>query len=307
MGGEPDTKGLSQPEQSARLEPEPTVLWTEVKELVDLKMGVLVIDDTTLDKPYGPKIELVKYHWSGKHKAVVQGINLITLMWTDGKVSIPVDYRIFDKERDQKTKNDHFLDMLHEAHTRGFQPAMVLFDSWYSSVKNLKAIRKKGWTFLTVLKSNRIVSVTKDSYLPVSNLILDEEGTIVHLRKFGFIRAFRIAPPDGSTKAIHSMYQKAWITNAQDMEVSKRKSLIKMGNLIEQYHRTLKQECNVERCQARLSIIQRNHIGLSIRAFVRLEINRFLNKDSIWHAKRNLFREAIRAYLKNPSFLLSSA
>ena len=171
------------------------MLWKEVKELVSLTKGVLVLDDTTLDKPYGPNIELVQYHWSGKHQGVVQGMNLITLLWTDGKVSIPVDYRIFDKAKDNKTKNDHFLDMLHKAQKRGFQPAMVLFDSWYSSVKNLKAIRSKGWNFLTVLKSNRLVSVTKDSDLPVSKLILDEEGTIVHLRKFGFVRAFRIAPP----------------------------------------------------------------------------------------------------------------
>ena len=40
--------------------------------------GVLVLDDSTLDKPYAKKIELVTRHWSGKHKRVVRGINLIT-------------------------------------------------------------------------------------------------------------------------------------------------------------------------------------------------------------------------------------
>jgi putative transposase len=40
---------------------------------------------------------------------------------------------------------------------------------------------------------------------------------------------------------------------------------------IENYHRELKQNCGVERCQARSERAQRNHIGLALRAFLRLE------------------------------------
>lgn len=42
-------------------------------------------------------MELVVRHWSGKHHAVVIGINLITLLGTDGDRHVPVDYRIFDE------------------------------------------------------------------------------------------------------------------------------------------------------------------------------------------------------------------
>ena len=56
-------------------------LWQEVEPLVKRTEGCLVIDDSTLDKPYARHIELVTRHWSGKHKAVVMGINLITLLW----------------------------------------------------------------------------------------------------------------------------------------------------------------------------------------------------------------------------------
>ena len=41
---------------------------------------------------------------------------------------------------------------------------------------------------------------------------------------------------------------------------------------IENYHRGLKQCCGVERCQARSARAQRNHIGMAIRAFLRLEL-----------------------------------
>ena len=60
---------------------------------------MLVLVDSTLDKPYAKFIELVTRHWSGKHHAVVQGINLVSLLWTDGDRHIPCDYRLFHKPR----------------------------------------------------------------------------------------------------------------------------------------------------------------------------------------------------------------
>ena len=64
----------------ARLEPDPDVLWEEVRPLLTRRSdSILVIDDTVLDKPYAKKMGLVARHWSGKHKQVVRGINLVTL------------------------------------------------------------------------------------------------------------------------------------------------------------------------------------------------------------------------------------
>ena len=53
-------------------------LWRETQEMVDLDGGLLVLDDSTLDKSYAKRIELVTRHWSGKHHSVVIGINLIS-------------------------------------------------------------------------------------------------------------------------------------------------------------------------------------------------------------------------------------
>jgi len=58
------------------------------KPFVDLRKGLLILDDTTLDKPYARKMDLVTYHWSGKHQRVVKGIALLTLLWTDGFVRV---------------------------------------------------------------------------------------------------------------------------------------------------------------------------------------------------------------------------
>ena len=95
-----------------RLEPSPDSLWDEVRHLIDINRGMLVVDDSTLDKPYAKHIELVSRHWSGKHHSVVQGINLISLVWTDGDIAIPIDWRVFHKANDGLSKNDHLRQML---------------------------------------------------------------------------------------------------------------------------------------------------------------------------------------------------
>src|SRR4030042_1342708 len=131
-----------------RLEPSSEALWAEAQHQVIRSQGMLILDDSTLDKFYARKMELVTRHWSGKHRRVVQGINLITLLWTEGESHIPCDYRLYDKATDGETKNDHFRQMLQTAHDRGFQPQCVAFDSWYSSLDNPQTIRGFGWRWL---------------------------------------------------------------------------------------------------------------------------------------------------------------
>lgn len=110
-----------------RLPPDTAALWQEVEPLVDKQSGILVLDDTTLDKPYARKMELVTRHWSGKHQQVVLGINLMTLLWTDGRSAVPCDCRLYDKTG--PSKNDHFVTMMAVAKERGFAPSLVCFDS----------------------------------------------------------------------------------------------------------------------------------------------------------------------------------
>ena len=79
-------------------------LYNEAKQLIRQNEGVLVIDDITPDKPYSRQIEPVTRHWSGKHHRVVQGINLVSTIWTDGSAIVPVDSRIYHPEKDGKIK-----------------------------------------------------------------------------------------------------------------------------------------------------------------------------------------------------------
>ena len=108
-----------------RLEPDPEELWRESQPLIDKGGGVLVLDDSTLDKHYARKIALVGRHWSGKHHGVVRGVNLLTLPWTDGDRRRPCDYRLCDKGNDGRSNDDHFREMLQIARQGGFTPDCV--------------------------------------------------------------------------------------------------------------------------------------------------------------------------------------
>ena len=235
-------------------------------------------------------------HWSGKHKRVVWGINLLTLLWTDGNALIPCDFRVYDRPLSGLTKNGHFRRMLEVVEGRGFQPRWVLFDSWYASLENVKAIRDKGWFWLSQLRSNRRVNPEGAGNLPLATVAIPQEGRQVHLRGYGFIRVFRTVSKDGDVEH--------WATNDLEMTEQQRESLARQAWGIETYHRGLKQCCGVEKCQVRTAEGQRNHIRLSLQAFLRLEAHRLSAGVSWYESKANIIRSALRDYLAYPKYTL---
>jgi len=281
-----------------RLEPDAAALWNEAEGLVARGSGVLVLDDSVLDKPYAKRMDLVARQWSGKHKRVVRGIGLVTLLWSDGEALIPCDYRLYDKETDNRTKNDHARDLLAIAQTRGFAPEMVLFDSWYASLANLKAVRGHGWPWLTQLKANRAVNPDGGGNRRLDACAIAATGTRVHLQGYGWIVVFRLVATDGDTEY--------WATSDLDMGEGQRQKYSELAWGIEVYHRALKQHCGVERAQVRAARAQRNHITCALRAFLRLEQHRLVTGLNWGAAKAGLIRAAIRAYRAAPTFTLSS-
>lgn len=254
--------------------------------------GYLIVDDSTLDKLYSRKNDVVYRVWSGKHHRVVQGINLITTVWSDGKKIIPFIFRIYDPDRDEKTRNDHFRDMLKEAKDWGCNPEFVLFDTWYAGLDNLKLIRSFGWQFLTRLKYNRHVNPDDSFNRPLSDVEIPESGIIVHLKGFGFIKVFRYQNPDGEYEY--------WATNKIEMIYEEWIEMKGKGWKIEEYHRGLKQCCLVERCQARNKEVQMGHIFLSIQAFITFEICRIQSGISWYESKQSLVIDAITRFIVNP-------
>jgi len=59
-----------------------------------------------------------------------------------------------------------------------------------------------------------------------------------------------------------------------------------------------------ERAMVRAARAQRNHIGMAIRAFVRLEWHRVRTGISWGMAKEGIIRRAVRSYLAHPWYTL---
>jgi len=303
-----------------RQPPDTEALWREAEPVVEREAGLLILDDTTLDKPYANKIEHVTWHWSGKHGKAVKGINLLTLLWRGSaednsednssetesrEPHVPCDFRL--QEKGGKTKNEHFRDMLDRAAERKFAPEIVLFDSWYSSLDNLKKVRKLGWTFLTRLKKNRKVNPDDSFNRRIENLPIPEDGRVVHLKGFGLVKVFRTVSTDEDAEEAETETVQYWATNDLKMTEEKREDLVRRAWGVETYHRRLKQYCGVERSQHQSLRSQHNHIQMSIRAFLRLELHRVQTAVSFYESKTAIIRDAVRAYLADPIHVLPSS
>lgn len=146
----------------------------------------------------------------------MRGINLITLLWTDGKKLVPTDYRrIYDKSFGGKTKNEHFRDMLHAARRRGDSSPTnyaTIFDSWYTSLDNLRELGDMGWNWFARMKENRLVATTTaaaattrrnlplSDFKAISDIEIPTEGRVVVLKDYGPVKVFRITRKDGEVQ-----------------------------------------------------------------------------------------------------------
>jgi putative transposase len=64
----------------------------------------------------------------GKYPTVFEGIDLLTLNWTDDERHPPCNYRIFEKLNNDKANSYNFGNLIDTAKERGFQAEYVLFD-----------------------------------------------------------------------------------------------------------------------------------------------------------------------------------
>lgn len=255
----------------------------------------MVCDDTVLDHWYGERIGLAKWQYSGTHHEVVYGIGLTTLLWTgSNNEHMPVDYRIYGKEDDGKTKNEHFREMLTKAKARGFHPEAVLMDSWYSVSDTLHLINDYGWIFICGIQSNRTVATGKGktNHFKVRDLEIPEEGRILHLQKFGKVKVFRFVTKTGKTEH--------FVTNNLNLSTEDMQKVYANRWQIEEYHRGLKQTVGIAKCQARTKRSQRTHIFCSILSFLALEKKRLEENITWYESKRRIISDALFFYLKQP-------
>lgn len=275
---------------------EPKDLFAEARKLLNLVGGTLNVDDSTLDKPYSKHMDLVTHFWSGKHHRVVKGLNLITLYYTDPQGrSLPVNYRVYDKA-EGKTKNDYFLEMLAEVLAWGLQPDFMTGDSWYSSADNLKTVKNHRMGLMFAVESNRTVSTEKGTWVQVQRLAIPENGLMVWLRDFGEVKLFRTQLKDQLRHYV------VFLPKADTYDAFQQTDFQKLHDQhwqIEQYHRMIKQVCNIEKFQVRGKVPILNHLFAALCSYIHLQQMQF--SDIISNAyqwQRELYKDVVASFVK---------
>ena len=102
--------------------------------------------------------------------------------------------------------------MLEEVMAWGLSPSAVTGDSWYSCVPNLKAVKKHGLGMMFGVEANRLVSVEKGTWLQVQKLDIPEDGLLVWLKDFGYVKVFRtLLNPHSTYTCLYTRLKKSRI------------------------------------------------------------------------------------------------
>jgi putative transposase len=249
-----------------------------VQELVQ-KGGYLVFDDTSWER-FTRVADAVSWVWSSSVGKPVWGMQVVLLLWTDGKWKVPLGIRIWRKGGPSKVEGAS--ELLRQARRRGLQPAYVLGDSWYAAAEIMNLLNRWGWHYVMRLKSNRKFGE--------HSLRTTWPHRYGHAR--GELRgvAHRVlVVKDG---------RRYWGTNDLRLTPREVKAQYSYRQQIEETFRLLKQEFGWGSCSCQKHQAQWAHLHLGLYALVLTQQTAFARGQSIYAFRQSLF---LRSIPENPS------
>jgi len=236
--------------------------------------GYLVLDDTTWQRQ-AKLAEAVSKVWSSTAGSVRLGMQVVLLVWTDGKRKIPVSMRLWQKGG--KSKVELATEMLAEAVERGLCPKYVLFDSWYTSKSILNLLEGSGWKYVARIKSNRLLDGES-----ISKKWPQRFGQALgHLKQVtAEVRIIK----DG---------KRYWVTNDLSIGPAQIKRVYRNRQQIEETFRLLKQEFGWGGSSTRKARAQTAHLHLGLMALCLTQQAALAQGQTVYAFKRDLFRQPI--------------
>lgn len=217
---------------------------------LDLSTGYLVFDETESDKSYANKIFGLSWIFSHLKNKFIFGYQFVVLVWTDGKTTIPLGWKIYRKKgkdaRKHKTKIDLAMELLECCLINiCSNPRGILFDSFYSAEKMLKLIERYGLKYYGQVEKSRTLNFKQ-------------------LRKHnrGRPRWSKVGKLKGSLVAkIIKHDRKYFITNDLQQSGIKIRRIYSIRWRIEEVFRFCKDQLDFEGCQMQDMRSQNNHVG----------------------------------------------
>jgi uncharacterized pyridoxamine 5'-phosphate oxidase family protein len=302
-------------------------LWVQVKPTIrsiQSDEGVLIFDDTIQEKAWTDESELMCWHYdhvSGRH---VRGINLLNALYHSGGISIPVAFELVTKpilysnletrkvkRKSEVTKNELMRQMIQTSIQNELPFRFILTDSWFSSGENFEFITARDKHFISALKDNRLVALSKTDqkqgrFTRVDELKFSEQCAVRGWLK-GYSKEVLVVRQvfknkDGSTGTLHlvcsdltcdyyvitTTYKKRWA--------------------VEVFHKSLKSNASLAKSPTQTRKTQSNHVFMSICAAFKLECLSVKNKLNPFAMCRKLLINASRAaYVELQRFRIAAA
>jgi putative transposase len=240
--------------------------------------GYLIIDDTCWAR-WAKHSEAVSWVWSSTQGRTVRGMQVVLLVWTDGRRRVPLGLRLWQKGG--RSKVELAAELLREAHRRGVRPEYVLFDSWYAASTLLHLLADLGWKYVARLKSNRLF-----------------DGRPVRERwphRFG--RAAGRLRKIGHEVCVVKDGRSYFVSNETGLSSAELKRHYRVRQQIEEVFRLLKQEFGWGGASAQKAQAQRAHLHLGLYALCLTEQAAMKGGQTIYAFKRQLFRLPIPEHL----------
>lgn len=289
-------------------------LWKLVKPTlrqIEDEEGVLIFDDTIIEKQWTDENEMICYHFDHSKGRSVKGINLLNLIYHHNNISLPLSFHIVEKpvsycelttgqikRESVVTKNEvlHqiFLQMLANSVTFKY----VLFDSWFSSKETFELIRKKKHHFISALKSNRLVALSakdrRDGHFHTVRDIPLKDGEFVRGWLKGYSHEVLICRQiftnkDGSTGSLDLVCSDLSLDGNEITRIYQKRWNIEV------YHKSLKSNVGIAKSPTRTVRTQSNHVFLSICSVLKLEQLKLHHKMNHFALKAKLYLNALKA------------
>jgi hypothetical protein len=253
-------------------------LWEYFAAKMVREGGYLIIDDTAWAR-WAQHSEAVSWVWSSTHGRVLRGHQVVLLVWTDGRVRVPLGMRLWKKGGYSKV--ELAAQLLREAERRGMRPEYVLFDSWYAAASLLHLLESLGWKYVARLKSNRLF-----------------EGQAVRDRwphRFG--RATGRLRKINHEVLVVKDGRRYFVANDTKLSSSTLKHHYRFRQQIEEVFRLLKQEFGWGGASVQKARAQVAHLHLGLYALCLTEQAALKKGQTIYAFKRELFRLPIPEHL----------
>jgi hypothetical protein len=165
---------------------------------IEQEDGVMIIDDSIVEKPYTDENEIICWHYDHAKGKTVKGINFVTTLYEAQGVGLPVAFELVSKteiyldkktgkakRKSKVTKNERYRQMLKTVCHNQIPFRYVLNDLWFASAENMCFVKlelKKE--FIMALKSNRKVALSAEDkangvYQRIDQLELPEGTTLL--------------------------------------------------------------------------------------------------------------------------------